>query len=35
LQAEDLSAAMQPQLRDQFNILSQASGWADGSPSFD
>ena len=34
LRADDLSAAMQPQLRDQFNILWQASGWADGSPSF-
>ena len=26
---------MQPQLQEQFNILWQASGWADGSPSFD
>ena len=34
LQVDDLSVAMQPQLRDQFNILWQASGWADGSPSF-
>lgn len=35
LQVEDLAAPMQPQLRDQSNILWQASGWADGSPSFD
>jgi hypothetical protein len=34
LRTDDLSAPMQPQLRDQFNILWQASGWADGSPSF-
>lgn len=34
LRVDDLSAPMQPQLRDQFNILWQASGWADGSPSF-
>ncbi|MFT4052967.1 MAG: hypothetical protein QM681_00555 [Novosphingobium sp.] len=35
LRAEDLGAPIQPQLRDQFNVLWQASGWADGSPSFD
>lgn len=29
-----ISAPMQPLLREQFNILWQASGWADGSPSF-
>lgn len=34
LRAEDLGAPIQPQLRDQFNVLWQASGWADGSPSF-
>jgi hypothetical protein len=34
LRMDDLSAPMQPQLREQFNILWQASGWADGSPSF-
>ena len=35
LQVTDLAAPMQPQLQEQFNILWQASGWADGSPSFD
>jgi hypothetical protein len=34
LQVADLAAPMQPQLQEQFNILWQASGWADGSPSF-
>lgn len=34
LRVDDLSAPMQPLLRDQFNILWQASGWSDGSPSF-
>ncbi len=34
LRVDDLSAPMQPLLREQFNILWQASGWADGSPSF-
>lgn len=34
LRAGDLGALIQPQLRDQLNVLWQASGWADGSPSF-
>jgi len=34
LRVNDLSAPMQPLLREQFNILWQASGWADRSPSF-
>ena len=35
LQVEDLAAPIHAQLQDQLNILWQASGWADGSPSFD
>jgi hypothetical protein len=35
LEVEDLATPMQGLLRDQFNILWQASGWPDGSPSFD
>jgi hypothetical protein len=34
LRVDDLSAPIQPLPREQFNILWQASGWADGSPSF-
>lgn len=34
LRVDDLSALMQPLLREQFNILWQASDWTDGSLSF-
>lgn len=35
LQLEDLRTAFQPLLREQFDIMWQAAGWADGSPSYD
>lgn len=35
LEADDLGAPFQPRLREQFDILWQAAGWADGSPSYD
>ena len=35
LDADDLAAPFQPRLREQFDILWQAAGWADGSPSYD
>lgn len=35
LQVEDLGAPLHDLLREQFDILWQAAGWSDGSPSFD
>ena len=35
LEADDLGAPFQPRLPEQFDILWQAAGWADGSPSYD
>lgn len=35
LQVDDFPMPLQPLLREQFDILWQAAGWPDGSPSFD
>ena len=35
LQVEDLGTPLHDLLREQFDILWQAAGWPDGSPSFD
>lgn len=35
LDLDDLGAPLQPRLREQFDFLWQAAGWADGSPSYD